>query len=303
MCIIRTIATCIGVILTVAALAEAKEWRGIVPLHSTRADVERVLGSPTEPRGSIYRTENENISIWYSDEPCQRGMSELWNVPRGTVLSITVYPKAKPSIADLRLEHIKYKEVANMHLQGITNYTNDEEGVRIETYQGKVNNITYVPAAKDSYLQCPGSFAQQSSDEEKEYFIRKFDEYSNISFNDEKARLDNLAIYLQRQPEMKGYIIAYAGRRARVGEAQVRTERAKNYLVSERGIEAERIVTIDGGHREELEVDVYVLPHGVSAPTVTPTVDPSDVRIIKDNSTKNNRTSSQLRRKQRQPCQ
>jgi len=278
------------------SLSLSKEWRGIVPLHSTRADVERVLGAPTEPRGSIYKTETENVSIWYADEPCKKGVSELWNVPRGTVLSITVYPQTKPSVADLQLDESKYKKVANTHLQGITYFTNDEEGIRIETFEGKVNSIIYTPAAKDSHLRCPGSSAQQSSDAEKEYFIRKFDEYSNISFNDEKARLDNLAIYLQREPEMKGYIIAYAGRRARADEAQARAERAKNYLVNVRGVNAERIVTIDGGHREELEVDVYVLPRGVSAPTATPTVDPSEVQTIKVGSAKNkNRSSTRSR--------
>jgi len=279
MTIIKTIITCMCLTLGMVSLSLSKEWRGIVPLHSTRADVERVLGAPTEPRGSVYKTETENVSIWYADEPCRKGVSELWNVPRGTVLSITVYPKTKPSVADLRLDESKYKKVANTHLQGIVYLINDEDGIRIETFEGKVNSITYTPAAKDSHLRCPGSSIQQST-EEREYFIRKFDEYSNISFKDEKARLDNLAIYLQREPDIKGYIIAYAGRRARSGEARARAERAKNYLVSERGINAERIVIMDGGHREELEVELYLLPYSVSAPTATPTVDPSEVQII-----------------------
>ncbi len=32
----------------------------------------------------------------------------------------------------------------------------------------------------------------------------KFDEYGNIKFNDEKARLDNYAIQLQNQPGVSG---------------------------------------------------------------------------------------------------
>lgn len=302
--IIKAIITCMCITLAMVSPSLSKEWRGIVPLHSMRADVERVLGAPTEPRGSVYKTQTENVSIWYADEPCKKGVSELWNVPRGTVLSITIYPKTKPCVADLRLDESKYKREANAHLQGITYFTNDEEGIRIETFEGKVNSITYTPAAKDSDLRCPSASAQQSSDAGKEYFIRKFDEYSNISFNDEKARLNNLAIYLQQQPEMKGYIIVYAGRRARAGEAQERAERAKNYLVNVRSTNAERIVIIDGGHREELEVDVYVLPRGVSAPTAAPTVDPSEVQIIKATNARTNvRRSSQAPRKRRKPYQ
>src|SRR6185436_15015832 len=38
---------------------------------------------------------------------------------------------------------------------------------------------------------------------------RKFDEYGNIRFNDEKARLDNFAVQLQNEPTSQGYIIAF----------------------------------------------------------------------------------------------
>ncbi len=44
---------------------------------------------------------------------------------------------------------------------------------------------------------------------------RKFDEYGNISFADEQARLDNFAIQLQNEPGAQGYIIAHAGRSRR----------------------------------------------------------------------------------------
>ena len=44
-----------------------------------------------------------------------------------------------------------------------------------------------------------------------ESLIRKFDEYSGISVEDEKARLDNFASYLLKNgPQLKGYIIVYA---------------------------------------------------------------------------------------------
>jgi len=35
------------IILTMSNNCDAKAWRGIVPLKSTRADVERLLGTPT----------------------------------------------------------------------------------------------------------------------------------------------------------------------------------------------------------------------------------------------------------------
>ncbi|MDQ3805423.1 MAG: PKD domain-containing protein [Acidobacteriota bacterium] len=107
---------------------------------------------------------------------------------------------------------------------------------------------------------------------------RKIDEYGNIRFNDEKARLDNFAIELQNDPTAQGYIIAYGGRRGRAGEAQRRADRAKDYLVNTRGISADRIVTVDGGFREDLTVELWIVPQGATAPTASPTVDPSEVQ-------------------------
>jgi len=94
----------------------------------------------------------------------------------------------------------------------------------------------------------------------------KFDEYGNIKFNDEKARLDNYAIQLQNQPGSQGYIIAYG---ACEGEAQARADRAKDYLVNTRGIDAGRLVTVDGGCMPELKVELWVVPTGATAPTAS----------------------------------
>jgi hypothetical protein len=94
----------------------------------------------------------------------------------------------------------------------------------------------------------------------------KFDEYGNIRFNDEKARLDNYAIQLQNSPGAEGYIIAYG---TCAGEGQARADRAKNYLVNTRGIQATRIVTIDGGCRADLTVQLWIVPTGANKPAAS----------------------------------
>lgn len=94
----------------------------------------------------------------------------------------------------------------------------------------------------------------------------KFDEYGNIKFNDEKARLDNYAIQLQNSPGSQGYIIAYGSCE---GEAQARADRAKDYLVNTRGIDASRLMTIDGGCRSDLTVQLWVVPTGATAPAAS----------------------------------
>jgi len=91
----------------------------------------------------------------------------------------------------------------------------------------------------------------------------KFDEYGNIRFNDEKARLDNYAIQLQNDPTSTGTIIVYGSCE---GEAQSRGDRAKDYLVNTRGIEAGRITVVDGGCRSDLTVQLWIVPQGATAP-------------------------------------
>jgi hypothetical protein len=92
---------------------------------------------------------------------------------------------------------------------------------------------------------------------------RKFDEYGNIRFNDEKARLDNYAIALQNEPTAQGTIIAYG---TCDEEGQKRAQRAKDYLVNTRGIDAGRIVVVDGGCMPELKVELWIVPSGATAP-------------------------------------
>ena len=108
---------------------------------------------------------------------------------------------------------------------------------------------------------------------------RKFDEYGDISPGDEKTRLDNVAVWLQGNPDDVVYLYAYNGRRGCIGEAQARVARAKDYLVTERGIVTERVVWKDAGHREELSIEIWVEPREADAPYVGPTVDPSEARL------------------------
>ena len=110
---------------------------------------------------------------------------------------------------------------------------------------------------------------------------RGIDEYGNITFEDEKARLDNFAIELQNDPTAKGYITCYGGRVGRAGAARRRCERAKKYLSGHRQIPAAQIVVVDGGYREDLTVTLWIVPPGASSPQAAPTVDPREVRFIK----------------------
>src|SRR5689334_18045352 len=66
-------------------------WRAIVPLQSTRAQVEQILGT-LDMRCECYSTETETIRVEYASGPC-KGALPGWNVPADTVLSLQIYPK------------------------------------------------------------------------------------------------------------------------------------------------------------------------------------------------------------------
>lgn len=109
--------------------------------------------------------------------------------------------------------------------------------------------------------------------------IRKVDEYGDISFTEEKRRLAALAAELRTEADYVGYIIVYAGRRSCRHQADLRAARAKNFLVRKLKFPTDRIITIDGGYREELAVELYAFPHTAPAPYASPTVHHSEVEI------------------------
>ena len=130
----------------------AKEWRGIIPLRSTRADVERLLGPPEPGYNSVYLTRSERISVSYSEGPCDYG----WQVPPDTVISFSVYPKNPSKFADVRLDEGKYEKRRDIHMESTYYYINKEEGINytVEVGEGVVTGIEYFPSAKDNYLRC-----------------------------------------------------------------------------------------------------------------------------------------------------
>lgn len=107
---------------------------------------------------------------------------------------------------------------------------------------------------------------------------RIYDQFEPPAFDDVKARLDNLAIELQNAPTSQGHVIVYAGRRSRAGQADRLMERARQYLVSERGIDSSRLVFTNGGYRETDYFELWLVPQGAEAPQATPSVSSGDVQ-------------------------
>jgi hypothetical protein len=285
---IRTSIFCTCLLLCITSAIQAKGWRGITPLQSSRADVERLLGTPTKKvnqEAYLYNFGNEVVVVLFQSSTCDTGLGRFgfgWNAPPGTVTNIGVIPLKNVPVAEI----IDVKEFRKD--EGGLNfiyYIQGDEGLTVETLDGNVVRIIYESTAKDESRRCPRV-------EEGSPHFNIFDQYGNISFGDEKARLDNFAIRMTGSPTLRGIIIAYGGRRGRIAEAKKRAERAKNYLVKVRGIEPWRIVAGDGGYREDLTVELFLRPIAdsvISRIHSYPTLLPSDVELIQDSKAKKRR--------------
>src|ERR1044072_614183 len=84
-----------AIILRLSEACNAKEWRGLIPLHSTRDDVTRLLGPSSDPNiiRAIYSLEKEDVYIVFSSDELNPGCTG--SVPKDTVLLIQVTPRTK----------------------------------------------------------------------------------------------------------------------------------------------------------------------------------------------------------------
>jgi hypothetical protein len=63
-----------------------------------------------------------------------------------------------------------------------------------------------------------------------------------------------------------------------LGQVEKLMSRARDYLINQRGIDASRLVVVNGGFREEDSVELWLVPSGAQAPRPTPTVQASEIK-------------------------
>jgi hypothetical protein len=147
----------IAIFFAAATTSNAKPWHGIVPLKSTRADVERLLGPSTGDSPTYYLPENA-VYIQYSKCRCgDKCKDDDWNVAPGTVTLIRVEVKGLVKLADLKLDLTHFKrQPGDDDLRDHFYYVNRKEGFSIEVGRGYVGGYIYEPPVKDNYRRCPG---------------------------------------------------------------------------------------------------------------------------------------------------
>ncbi len=97
-----------------------------------------------------------------------------------------------------------------------------------------------------------------------------FDEFVSVSNDDDKARLDGLAIELQNNPTFRAMIIIRPGKKESKNFRSPRTlsKMAREYLVQKRGVASSRLTFVEGAKRDATSYQILLLPPGVKKPSV-----------------------------------
>lgn len=251
-----------------------KGWNGIVPLHSSRTDVNRLLGKPEGDCQCIYRTPTEIVAFDYAEAPC-KGPINGWNVPRDTVLEVRTTPISPKTFSELGLNETKYVKTREEDT-GTFYFTDLHAGIRYAVQDNHVVTIGYTPLPGDSNLRCAGFPPYDVGITD----YHPYDSFSVGSSARTYAHLDEFARHVTTQSAFTAYVVGYAGKISKRGEAKRVAKIARDYLVNKRGIRTDKVFALDGGFREKAEVELYLIPNGMAAPSPKPTLTAAEVTLI-----------------------
>lgn len=236
----------------------------IVPLHSTRSDVEKIatlvgnIGSNYE-----YETKNEIFSVYYALERC---VWHGWNVKPDTVVSYTVYPK-KPVEFDVVKKNLG-QLIKTSDDTGIAYFTEVIGGVeyQVDETLNLIRSITYTPSENDSNLRCKGFPKYNPAADGYE----KYD-----SYNIEKPSAWDIGLVggllgvVGRSIGFKGYIFVY-GKRGEKVTTQKLKRKIENFAYKIYKSNPQNLKVVFGGFRDKIEIELYLLPSKYPPPVAQP---------------------------------
>jgi hypothetical protein len=127
----------------------------------------------------------------------------------------------------------------------------------------------------------------QLSGQETQRPIFDKDDGGGLSFEEDKPRIDRFAEDMKKNNSAESYIIAYGALVSYKNEARIRLGCIRDYLKTAHGISHSRFKLIDGGHRSEVSVELFLVKPEDPKPTAYPIV---------------NRKAVQMRKAPKYPC-
>lgn len=268
----------VSVLFVQAVNAQVNGLDVIVPLKSTRSDVERMLGVGKKGiyYGEVdYEKDKKRFTVTYSQKHCDRG----WDVPKDTVISIASWPpdsQANKSAEELKLGKDKFFISGDDAFYGT--WTDPVAGVQyyFMNMSQQLLRVTHIPLRSDNDKRCDG-FPPYVP--EAQYYA-----YGSSPFFNPKEGKDggmdwlvagNLVNVAYQATQSKGNYIPYAvvyfddklsyrANRKRLAQFRLYAGR----ITSRMKYESVRI--IEGGMNPTNEVEFYVLPKDWKPPAPSP---------------------------------
>jgi hypothetical protein len=144
----------VTLLLLVATEAYAKEWRGVTPLRSTRADVQRLLNQCADQKEACrFTLEQENVHILFSGglQP-EYGECAARLAPE-TVMFIEVEPRVTLKFSNLHLDKRKFETFnpSAPFKRGLKGYRSSD-GLVIRASKENILQLDYIADQADRYL-------------------------------------------------------------------------------------------------------------------------------------------------------
>jgi hypothetical protein len=205
-------------------------------------------------------------------EYCPRvSVAAPYYVPDGRRLQFT----ASVSVNLVKLQPTFTWEVSRGRIVG----GQGTDKIEVEEPEGSSGEVLAKVTAHGYSLECPEGSTTATARTTFGTSHFKLDSFGKINCEDEAARLDNLAIELQNRPSLQVHVVFYGGRIGPRNEALARASRMKAYLVESRGIDASRVIMIDGGYRGDTEGEIWLSLAGTGAPPLRPTIEEKYVKF------------------------
>jgi hypothetical protein len=145
------------VALIVAAQSiSAAEWRGIVPLHSSRDDIVRLFKvCGDNKKRCSFSLEDQNVQIMFSGWQGAFGGCP-GSVPKDTVLLVRVRFNKQMPMKELKINLKTFKAFDPSYPSGIgyRAYIDEKAGLLIKSYKGEVVEFDYIATREDQAI-CP----------------------------------------------------------------------------------------------------------------------------------------------------
>lgn len=236
----------------------------IIPLHSTRADVEKRFKPSSDqlgvrPQEGRYRSSSEEITIEYAQAPC---IWHGWNVKPDTVINIRVEPLNRISFDFDNFDLTQFMETSDDI--GSRYLTNAKAGVEYTLDPGDILRYSrYFPTEEDSAHRCSGYPEFSPFSYEPQY------EFKVASLPDMSVGLLADTIYSSKKENFTGYIFIYYTRGLRK-DASILKKNIEKYAFEKLKGDPDKLRITIGGIRDRAEIITFLLPTKYPPPVSRP---------------------------------